>query len=110
VVWAPRNGGSPPGTCPESGPGGTSTDGEEDRGDQIDAWRWPVSTPDETYRAVMPVRTPEHEKATLIITRQGRGRAARVWLTLDGSIRTTAVLDDQQVSELTRRLRGEKDA
>lgn len=69
-----------------------------------------MSTPDETYRAVMPVRTPEHEKATLIITRQGRGRAARVWLTLDGSIRTTAVLDDQQVSELTRRLRGEKDS
>ena len=63
-----------------------------------------MSTPDETYRATMQVRTPEHEKATLIVTRQGLGRAARTWLTLDGSIRTTAVLDDQQLSELTSKL------
>ncbi|HEY2764285.1 MAG TPA: hypothetical protein VGJ13_09780 [Pseudonocardiaceae bacterium] len=68
-----------------------------------------MSTPDETYRATMQVRTPEHEKATLIITRQGLGRAARTWLTLDGSIRTTAVLDDQQVNELRRTLRTEAD-
>lgn len=63
-----------------------------------------MSTPDETYRATMQVRTPEHEKATLIVTRQGLGHAARTWLTLDGSIRTTAVLDDQQLSELTSKL------
>lgn len=67
-----------------------------------------MSTPDKTYRATMQVRTPEREKATLIITRQGLGRAARTWLTLDGAIRTTAVLDDQQVSELTRKLSREE--
>jgi hypothetical protein len=65
-----------------------------------------MSTPDETYRATIEVRTPEREKATLIITRQGIGRAARTWLTLDGAIRTTAVLDDQQVNELTSTLRA----
>ncbi|HEU0128298.1 MAG TPA: hypothetical protein VFQ48_06805 [Pseudonocardiaceae bacterium] len=63
-----------------------------------------MSTPDETYRTTMQVQTPEHEKATLIITRQGLGRAARTWLTLHGSIRATAVLDDNQVSELTSKL------
>lgn len=63
-----------------------------------------MSTPDETYRTTMQVRTPEHGNATLIVTRQGRGRAARTWLTLNGSIRATAVLDDQQVSELTSKL------
>jgi len=66
-----------------------------------------MSTPDETYRATIQVRTPENEKVTLIVTRQGLGRAARMWLTLDGSIRTTAVLDDQQVNDLIRRLRRE---
>jgi len=45
--------------------------------------------------------------ATLIITRQGLGREARVWLTMHGSIRATAVLDDQQVSQLTSKLRTE---
>lgn len=63
-----------------------------------------MSTPDETYRATMQVRTPDHEKTTLIVTRQGLGCSARTWLTLDGSIRTTAVLDDTQVSELTTKL------
>ncbi|MGH3909140.1 MAG: hypothetical protein ACRDTE_33930 [Pseudonocardiaceae bacterium] len=52
----------------------------------------------------MQVQTPEHGRATLIVTRQGLGRAARTWLTLDGAIRTTAVLDDQQVNELTSKL------
>ncbi len=60
-----------------------------------------VSTPDETYRATMRVQTPEHGPATLIVTRQG----SRTWLTLEGSIRSTAVLTDQQVAELTTKLR-----
>ena len=64
-----------------------------------------MSTPEETYRTTMQVRTPQGEKATLIITRQGLGRAGRMWLTLDGAVRTTAVLDDAQVNELTTKLR-----
>jgi hypothetical protein len=69
-----------------------------------------VSTPDETYRATMRVQTPEDGPSTLIITRQGLGRAARIWLTLEGSIRSTVVLDDQQVSQLTRKLHTESGA
>jgi hypothetical protein len=64
-----------------------------------------VSTPDETYRTTMRVQTPEHGPATLIVTRQG----SRTWLTLDGSIRTTAVLTDQQLNELTSKLRTSAD-
>jgi hypothetical protein len=64
-----------------------------------------VSTPDETYRTTMRVQTPEHGPATLIVTRQG----SRTWLTLDGSIRTTAVLTDQQLKELTSKLRTSAD-
>lgn len=60
-----------------------------------------MSTPYETYRTTMQIQTPEHGPATLIITRQG----SRTWLTLDGSIRTTAILTDQLVSELTSKLR-----
>ncbi|MGH3598959.1 MAG: hypothetical protein ACRDRO_22445 [Pseudonocardiaceae bacterium] len=66
-----------------------------------------MSTPDETYRTTMQVQALEDGPATLIITRQGLGRDARMWLTLHGSIRATAVLDDQQVSRLTSKLRSE---
>ncbi|MGH3931632.1 MAG: hypothetical protein ACRDTF_16860 [Pseudonocardiaceae bacterium] len=71
-------------------------------------WGWfPVSTPDETYRATMRVQTPEHGAATLIVTRQGLGSSKRTWLTLDGSIKATAVLDDKQLSELTGKLHAD---
>ncbi|MGH3769305.1 MAG: hypothetical protein ACRDS0_02140 [Pseudonocardiaceae bacterium] len=66
-----------------------------------------MSTPEETYRATMRVQTPEDGPATLIITRQGVGRAARMWLTLDGSIRATAVLDAQDVDQLASKLQME---
>ncbi|MGA9694607.1 MAG: hypothetical protein WBR33_24820, partial [Pseudonocardiaceae bacterium] len=69
-----------------------------------------VSTPDETYRATMRVQTPEDGPSTLIITRQGLGRSARIWLTLEGSIRSTVVLDDQQVNQLTSKLHFESGA
>jgi hypothetical protein len=55
----------------------------------------------------MQVQTPEDGPATLIVTRQGHGGAARMWLTLDGSIRATAVLDDQDVNQLASKLRME---
>lgn len=48
----------------------------------------------------MRVQTPEDGPSTLIITRQGLGRDARIWLTLDGPIRATVALDDQQASQL----------
>lgn len=60
-----------------------------------------MSTADETYRATMRVQTPEDGPSTLIVTRQG----SRTWLSLGGSIQTTAVLTGQQVTELTTKLR-----
>ncbi len=58
------------------------------------------STREKGYLATMQVQTPEDGRSTLIITRRGLGRAARTWLTLDGGIRCTAVLDRAQVEEL----------
>lgn len=58
------------------------------------------STPDEIFRAALPARTPADEPATLIITRQGLGRAARVWLTFNGAMKTTAVLTDSETAQL----------
>lgn len=45
-------------------------------------------------------RTPEGEPTTLIITRQGLGRAGRTWLTFHGAIKTTVVLTDQETEQL----------
>lgn len=59
---------------------------------------------DETYRATLRVRTPENERTTLIVTRQGLGVAGRVWLTFLGAIRTTAVLTVPETDELAAQL------
>jgi hypothetical protein len=64
------------------------------------------STPQETFRAVLPGRTPEGELHTLIITRQGVGRDGRVWLTFNGAIKTTVQLTDREAARL-RELIGE---
>ncbi|MGH3995744.1 MAG: hypothetical protein ACRDSN_25150 [Pseudonocardiaceae bacterium] len=59
-----------------------------------------MSTRDETFRATLRGRTPEGEPTTLIVTRQGLGRAGRTWLTFHGAIKTTAVLTDQEAGQL----------
>lgn len=59
------------------------------------------STPDETFRASLHAGTPEDGPATLVVTRQGLGRAGRVWLMLGGAtVATTLVLTDDQADEL----------
>ncbi len=58
---------------------------------------------DETYRGALTARPPggdERVTSTVIVTRQGLGRAGRVWLTLHGSIRATAVLTNDEVDRL----------
>jgi hypothetical protein len=50
------------------------------------------STPVETFRGVMQGRTPDGGTATVIVTRQGLGPDARVWLTFGGAIQTTVVM------------------
>ncbi|MGH3913027.1 MAG: hypothetical protein ACRDTC_06410 [Pseudonocardiaceae bacterium] len=59
-----------------------------------------MSPRNETFRATMRGRTPEGEPTTLIITRQGLGHAGRSWLTFDGAIKTTVVLNDQETVQL----------
>lgn len=65
-----------------------------------------MSTPDELYRATLPTLTPDGEPATLIVTRQGRGSAGRVWITFAGAWVTTAVMSDAE-AELFMQLIGE---
>lgn len=62
------------------------------------------STPDESFRATLRAHTPSDEFATVIITRQGLGRAGRVWLTFDGAIKTTAVMTDPETAQLVELL------
>lgn len=60
-----------------------------------------MNTQGETFRATLRVRTPEGDATTLIVLRRGLGRAARVWVTFDGAIKTTAVLTDPETGHLT---------
>ena len=46
----------------------------------------------ESYRKVLTFRTPEGEAATVIVLR----RQSRVWLTFNGAVKTTVVMDGQQ--------------
>ncbi len=61
--------------------------------------RW-GSTRDETFRGVMQLRTPEGETATVIVTMQGLGAAARVWLTFSGAIKTTVVMTNRETGTM----------
>jgi hypothetical protein len=45
----------------------------------------------ESYRRVLPFRTPEGENASVIVMR----RRNTVWLTFDGALKTTVVMKDQ---------------
>ncbi len=62
------------------------------------------STPTEMFRAVFPGRTPDGEANTLIVTRQGQGQAARVWLTFVGALRTTVALTDPEAEQVAKLL------
>jgi hypothetical protein len=55
---------------------------------------------EEVFRGTLRVRNPDSEPATLIVTRQGLGRATKVWVTFDGGWASTAVLDRQETAQL----------
>jgi hypothetical protein len=59
-----------------------------------------VSTPYETFRAALPISTPDGEQATVIVTRQGQGSDGRVWITISGAWVTTAVVTDEDAERL----------
>ncbi len=61
-----------------------------------------MSTPDETFRAVLPTFTPDVEQATVIVTRQGLGSSGWVWITLSGAWKTTAVMTDDDAERFVQ--------
>ena len=69
--------------------------------------RWcVVSTPYEMFRGTLLTSTPDGERATVIVTRQGQGSKGRVWVTFSGGWVTTAVMTDEE-AERFERLVGE---
>ena len=58
----------------------------------------------ETFRGTMQGRTPEDERATVIVLRRGEGLNGRVWLTFNGAIKTTVVMTNPETSELVELL------
>jgi hypothetical protein len=55
----------------------------------------------ESYRATIQLRTPDGDRATLLVLRRGCGRSGRVWLTFDGAVRTTVMMDDGESGEVS---------
>ncbi|HEU0087334.1 MAG TPA: hypothetical protein VFQ77_06765 [Pseudonocardiaceae bacterium] len=54
----------------------------------------------ETFRATLPVRTPDGQPHTLIVTRHGHGCANRTRLTFNGAWKTTVELTDPETAQL----------
>ncbi len=50
----------------------------------------------ESYRRVLTFRTPEGQPATVIVMR----RKSTVWLTFNGTEKTTVVMNDPEAGEL----------
>jgi hypothetical protein len=61
-----------------------------------------MSTPQETFRATLPTSTPDGDRATVIVTRQGQGSDGRIWVTFSGAWVTTAVMTDTDAERLIR--------
>ena len=51
----------------------------------------------ESYRQVIPLRTPEGHAASVIVLR----RDGRVWITFQGALTTTVAMSDPQAEHLT---------
>jgi hypothetical protein len=55
---------------------------------------------EETYRSTITVQTPDKGKATVIVTRRSTSAGARIWITFDGAIKTTAVFTKIEAAHL----------
>ena len=55
----------------------------------------------ETYRSTITVQTPDKGKATVIVTRRSTSGGARIWITFDGAIKTTAVFTETEAARLS---------
>ena len=50
----------------------------------------------QVYRRVLALRTPQSQAASLIVVR----RRNTVWVTFQGALKTTVVMDDQDAGQL----------
>lgn len=59
----------------------------------------------ESHRATLTVRNAEGGWATLIVAHRGTGRQSMVWLSFGSTTTVTAVLGQEQVSQLIEAIR-----
>lgn len=55
---------------------------------------------EEAFRGIIQVHTVDGESHTVIVMRRGIGRKSRVWLTLNGALKTTLVMTDPEATGL----------
>lgn len=60
----------------------------------------PMHSEEETFRATMRARDLDGASHTVIVTRRGLGKNARVWLTLNGAWKTTLQMTDPEAGQL----------
>lgn len=59
---------------------------------------------EETYRGTLQARNVDGEPHTAIVMRRGLGKNARVWLTLNGALKTTLLMTDPEAARLAELL------
>lgn len=70
----------------------------------------PARHSEETYRGTVQGRTPDGERATLIVTLQGLGQAVNTWVTFLGALTTTLAMTDDETDRLIELLHGARGA
>ena len=71
----------------------SSADGFPKKGEKAVAL---LHSEQENFRGTLSARTPENERATLIVARRKR----QVWLTFDGAIKTTVTMTNPETTQL----------
>ncbi|HEU0089078.1 MAG TPA: hypothetical protein VFQ77_15770 [Pseudonocardiaceae bacterium] len=59
---------------------------------------------EETFRRTMEAHTVDGEPHTVIVLRRGMGNKARVWLTLNGALKTTVCMTNREATQLAKLL------
>lgn len=62
--------------------------------------RGPMHSDEETFRGTMLARDLDGGPHTVIVMRRGLGKNARVWVTLNGSWKTTIQMTDSEAIKL----------
>ena len=59
---------------------------------------------EESFRGTLQARTVDGQAHTVIVMRRGFGNQARVWLTLNGALKTTIQMTDPEAAQLAELL------